>query len=288
MNLNSLMNDGQVQAYFSDAAMAEITYQTSGITADVSTGGVRINMIPKDGGNIFSGQAFVGGTDGDWQAEQRDRRAAGARAAHRARASRRSPDFNVGVGGPIMKDKLWFFASWRRIATDSVIPGSYFARHGRGRHRRRGSVDSEQDGPPDLAGRTRRTSSASTTTAIRSSKGTKSIVGVDRRMGHGGRAGAIPEHAHLLHRPGEVDLDDQQQAAARSRLSRPTSSTSTSATSRACRRSATRPSGSTPSARATCITLQAYDGRITPANGIDPKAQHRHQPCCRTSPAATP
>ena len=48
--------------------MAETTYQTSGITADVSTGGVRINLIPKDGGNIFSGQAFVGGTDGDWQA----------------------------------------------------------------------------------------------------------------------------------------------------------------------------------------------------------------------------
>ena len=69
MKLNSLMNDGQVQAYFSDAAMAEITYQTSGITADVSTGGVRINMIPKDGGNVFSGQAFVGGTDGAWQAD---------------------------------------------------------------------------------------------------------------------------------------------------------------------------------------------------------------------------
>ena len=30
-----------------------------------------------------------------------------------------------------MKDKLWFFASWRRIATDSVIPGSYFATRAR-------------------------------------------------------------------------------------------------------------------------------------------------------------
>jgi hypothetical protein len=39
-------------------------------------------------------------------------------------------DFNFGLGGPIMKDKLWFFASWRRIATDSVIPGSYFANTG--------------------------------------------------------------------------------------------------------------------------------------------------------------
>ena len=91
MNLNSLMSDGQVQAYFSDAAMAEITYQTSGITADVSTGGVRINMIPKDGGNIFSGQAFVGGTDGDWQADNVTDELRATRPARRQQASPRSP-----------------------------------------------------------------------------------------------------------------------------------------------------------------------------------------------------
>ena len=126
MNLNSLMNDGQVQAYFSDAAMAETTYQTSGITADVSTGGVRINLIPKDGGNIFIGQAFVGGTDGSWQANNvtDELRARGLRTGSRVA---KISDINVGVGGPIMRDKLWFFASWRRIATDSVIPGSFFA-----------------------------------------------------------------------------------------------------------------------------------------------------------------
>jgi hypothetical protein len=129
MNLNSLMSDGQVQAYFSDAAMAEITYQTSGVTADVSTGGVRINMIPKDGGNVFSGQVFVGGTDGDWQANNvtDELRARGlSRGSRVAKIS----DFNFGLGGPIKKDKLWFFASWRRIATDSVIPGSFFASTG--------------------------------------------------------------------------------------------------------------------------------------------------------------
>ena len=129
MNLNSLMNDGQVQAYFSDAAMAEVTYQTSGVTADVSTGGVRINMVPKDGGNRFSGQAFIGGTDGDWQANNvtPELRARGLNSGSRVA---KIQDINFGVGGPIMKDKLWFFASWRRIATDSIIPGSYFASNG--------------------------------------------------------------------------------------------------------------------------------------------------------------
>src|SRR2546425_3528201 len=67
MALNSLLSDNQVQAYFSDAANAEMTYQTSGLGADVSGGGVRINMIPREGGNRFSGSLFVGGTDGKWQ-----------------------------------------------------------------------------------------------------------------------------------------------------------------------------------------------------------------------------
>ena len=61
MQLNSLMSDGQVQAYFSDAANAEVSYQTSGVGADVSAGGLRINMIPKEGGNRTSGSAFAGG-----------------------------------------------------------------------------------------------------------------------------------------------------------------------------------------------------------------------------------
>lgn len=129
MNLNSLMNDGQVQAYFSDAAMAEVTYQTSGITSDVSGGGVRINMIPKDGGNVINGQAFIGGTHRSWQANNvtDELIAKGLRTGAKVD---KLTDFNVGVGGPVRHDRLWFFASWRRIATDSVIPGSYFAKTG--------------------------------------------------------------------------------------------------------------------------------------------------------------
>ncbi|MGE3958554.1 MAG: carboxypeptidase regulatory-like domain-containing protein [Vicinamibacterales bacterium] len=129
MNLNSLMSDGQVQAYFSDAAVAETTYQTSGITADVSTGGVRINMIPKDGGNRFSGQGFVGGTHGSWQANNvtDELISRGLRTGSRVA---KINDVNIGIGGPVMQDRLWFFASWRRIATDSVIPGSFDAQTG--------------------------------------------------------------------------------------------------------------------------------------------------------------
>jgi hypothetical protein len=126
LKMNSLMSDGQVQAYYSDAAQAEISYQTSGISAEVSGGGVRISLIPKDGGNTFSGQAFFGGTDGSWQANNVSAKlkttglglTQGSRVAHIA-------DINVGLGGPVVKDKLWFFASWRRISSNAIIAASY-------------------------------------------------------------------------------------------------------------------------------------------------------------------
>src|SRR5436190_11838308 len=125
MQLNSLMNNGQVQAYFSDAASSEMSFQTSGAGADVSAGGVRINMIPKEGGNKFSGSAFIGGTDGNWQANNVTPEliakglTSGDRVAH-------IQDLNFSLGGPIMKEKLWFFGTWRYISTDQIVANNFY------------------------------------------------------------------------------------------------------------------------------------------------------------------
>src|SRR2546425_3100598 len=97
MALNSLLSDNQVQAYFSDAANAEVTYQTSGLGADVSGGGVKINMIPKEGGNRFSGSLFVGGTDGKWQGNNVTP-ALTARGLQQGAKVDLITDFNVGLG----------------------------------------------------------------------------------------------------------------------------------------------------------------------------------------------
>jgi hypothetical protein len=119
------MNDGQVQAYFSDAANAEVTYQTSGIGADISGGGVRINMIPKEGGNRVSGSLFAGGTHGSWQANnvgpelQARGLSVGEKVDHIS-------DYNGAIGGPIRQDKLWYFHTIRRIATNELVANNFF------------------------------------------------------------------------------------------------------------------------------------------------------------------
>ena len=148
MQLNSLMNDGQVQAYYSDAANAEVTYQTSGVGAEVSAGGLRINMIPKEGGNRTSGSAFAGGTHRSWQGDNSPRNCAPAASTSGDTVDHVS-DYNFAIGGPIRQDKLWYFTTMRRIATNEVVAQQLLQRRPAGH---RGSVDLQPHGPVDLPG----------------------------------------------------------------------------------------------------------------------------------------
>ena len=125
MQLNSLMNDGQVQAYYSDAANAEVSYQTSGVGADVSAGGLRINMIPKEGGNRVSGSAFAGGIRRGWQGDNVTP-ALRARGLESGDTVDHVSDYNFAIGGPIVQNRLWYFSTFRRIATNEVVANNFY------------------------------------------------------------------------------------------------------------------------------------------------------------------
>src|SRR5882757_9360160 len=72
MILNGIEGDGSVQSYFNEAMFEEISYQTSAISAEVSAGGVRANMIPKDGGNAYKGTLFFSSANKDLQSNNGD------------------------------------------------------------------------------------------------------------------------------------------------------------------------------------------------------------------------
>src|SRR5438132_1264213 len=72
MIVNSSMGDGNIQAYNDDALAQQVVFQTSALPAEVAAGGVRVNMIPKDGGNTFKGGGFFGGTAHGWQSDNND------------------------------------------------------------------------------------------------------------------------------------------------------------------------------------------------------------------------
>src|SRR5260370_4100937 len=73
MYANSNYLDGLIQNYIDDALIQQTTYGTSGASAEIASGGPLINMVPKDGGNQFHGQVFLGNTGqaGWWPASDR-------------------------------------------------------------------------------------------------------------------------------------------------------------------------------------------------------------------------
>ena len=108
-------------------AMQEVQIETSGIDASVATGGVRINVVPKDGGNIFSGSLFATGTNQNFQGNNFTPALQAAGLAAGARPRIKSVyDVAPTFGGPIVHDKLWFFLSGR-IESNRTYVGNLFA-----------------------------------------------------------------------------------------------------------------------------------------------------------------
>src|SRR4051794_12376170 len=64
---NGTMGDGSVQAYHNEAMIQEAVYQTAGGAAETITGGLNMNLVPKDGGNRFAGGAKFTKSPSSWQ-----------------------------------------------------------------------------------------------------------------------------------------------------------------------------------------------------------------------------
>jgi hypothetical protein len=124
MMINGLDGDGAVQQYINNAFVQEMTYQTAGAGADVSPGGIRVNIVPRDGGNEFHGSFFGGWTDGAWQSDNlsSELQALGVRTVDKIN---KIWDFNFGIGGPIKRDKLWFYGSLRHWGVHSPITNTF-------------------------------------------------------------------------------------------------------------------------------------------------------------------
>jgi hypothetical protein len=125
LRMNSFDGDGNVQAYYNDLMFEEINYQTSAISAESAGAGVRYNMIPKDGGNTFKGTLLFNVQPGQWSSDNSTPAlvAQGLAAAQKLIINR---DLNGALGGPILKDRLWFFFSARRWGVDSTIPNAFY------------------------------------------------------------------------------------------------------------------------------------------------------------------
>lgn len=93
--------------------------------AEARTGGVNVNVISRDGGNVISGNVT-----GDWSGSGWDTNNLNdglrARGITNTNKLRNIYDTGAGVGGPLMRNKLWFYGAGRRWGTGSFLAGRFF------------------------------------------------------------------------------------------------------------------------------------------------------------------
>jgi hypothetical protein len=112
--------------YIANSAMVqETSIQTSGISAESNADGAVINMIPRDGGNSF--RFGLNGLFTNDQLESSnmndDLR---ARGLDTVSLILQIYDMGGTAGGPIKRDKIWFFSSLRHWGNKHQMAGNYF------------------------------------------------------------------------------------------------------------------------------------------------------------------
>ena len=105
---------------------AEFAIDVSAVDAQAATGGVRINFIPRDGGNRFSGTVFGSYANQDFASDNFTGSDVQERGLSVPGTIKANGDFNPGFGGPIKRDKLWFFLSGRSLFADNYVASMYF------------------------------------------------------------------------------------------------------------------------------------------------------------------
>jgi hypothetical protein len=103
------------------AAYQEMAVDTGAIDAEQKEGGVRINLIPKDGGNTFKGQLFANFANHAMQGTNitDELKASGLGTPN---TMERLWEFNPSFGGPIKRDTLWFHWTARHAGSFVGVP----------------------------------------------------------------------------------------------------------------------------------------------------------------------
>ena len=108
-----------------DATVQEMAIETAGLSAEAESSGVKINLVPRDGGNSFKGLVIGSFTTHRLQS---DNLSSGLQARGLTSAATVSTAWDVdpAFGGPLVKDTLWFWASVRGQKTEQTLAGIYF------------------------------------------------------------------------------------------------------------------------------------------------------------------
>ena len=114
-----------VTFYMNEGSVQEVSVRTDGGDAESQYSGVWMNAIPKEGGNsynwnvtaLWANKSLAGSNLSQAYINQ------GLTAVN---GLKRTWDFNPNGGGPLIKDKLWFYVAYRNNEIDKYVADSFY------------------------------------------------------------------------------------------------------------------------------------------------------------------
>src|SRR5437899_183943 len=125
LNTGAAFNGAGVSSYVPDIGnAAEIAMTTSGGLGEAEVGGPTLSIVPKTGGNTVKGSVYLSGvTQGMVGNNVTD--ALTAAGLTTPNALIKLWDYNVGVGGPIAKNRVWYFGQFRDEGSHRTIANMF-------------------------------------------------------------------------------------------------------------------------------------------------------------------
>jgi hypothetical protein len=127
MTVAAAFNGGGVSSYILDTVGAdEVTTNVSGGLGEMEVGGPVMNIVPRTGGNRFAGQFFINEA-GDWsRGNNLDSSLTAPSPGPNLKETPgiiKSYDASGSYSGPIVRDRLWFYGSYRKLNTITQLEG---------------------------------------------------------------------------------------------------------------------------------------------------------------------
>jgi hypothetical protein len=124
INTGASRGGAGVSGYIPDMQNAqEVTFSISGNLGEVETGGPQMTVIPKSGGNTFSGTALYSGFNDKMQGNNYDAKQLSVLGKYAPALLVR--DYQVSLGGPVKRDRVWFFFNYRAVDAADAQPGIF-------------------------------------------------------------------------------------------------------------------------------------------------------------------
>jgi hypothetical protein len=126
LSLGASLNGTGVSYTVADVGNAqEIVFTTAGQLGEAEVAGPAMNLVPRQGGNRYAGTFFANGAPGEFQqSNSADAIAAGLTAPQELL---KIWDVNGAIGGPLRRDRLWFFGTYRYQGNRKTAPSFYNA-----------------------------------------------------------------------------------------------------------------------------------------------------------------